>query len=78
MNLKREFQKFTKTEKTNNKTCICKIFLKILLFLIAGFSLSAQNITVSGKVQDSLKTPLDYANILAVPESDSEILKNTK
>ncbi|WP_055436298.1 TonB-dependent receptor [Lacinutrix algicola] len=46
--------------------------VKILL-LIAGFSLNAQNITVSGKVQDSLKTPLDYANILAVPESDSEL-----
>ncbi len=40
---------------------------------LGGFSLSAQNITVSGKVQDSLQTPLDYANILAVPESDSEL-----
>ena len=40
---------------------------------LGGFSLSAQNITVSGVVQDSLKIPLDYANILAVPESDSEL-----
>lgn len=45
----------------------------VLILLLAGFSLSSQNITVSGKVQDSLKTPLDYANILAVPESDSEL-----
>ena len=52
------------------KKFICLSF-KILL-LLAGFSLNAENITVSGKVQDSLKTPLDYANIIAVPESDSE------
>ncbi len=49
------------------------VFMVKILLLIAGFSLNAQNITVSGKVQDSLKTPLDYANILAVPESDSEL-----
>lgn len=48
------------------------LLFKILL-LLAGFSLNAQNIIVSGKVQDSLKIPLDYANILAVPESDSEL-----
>ncbi|MGB1211104.1 MAG: carboxypeptidase-like regulatory domain-containing protein [Lacinutrix venerupis] len=54
------------------KKYLLLIVIKILL-LLAGFSLNAQNITVSGKVQDSLKTPLDYANILAVPKSDSEL-----
>ncbi|OIQ23680.1 MAG: hypothetical protein BM549_03090 [Lacinutrix sp. MedPE-SW] len=52
--------------------CFKNYKILILLFL-AGFSLNAQNITVSGKVQDSLSIPLDYANILAVPESDSEL-----
>ncbi|WP_299382807.1 carboxypeptidase-like regulatory domain-containing protein [uncultured Lacinutrix sp.] len=50
-----------------------KLYFILFLLFIAGFSLNAQNITVSGKVQDSLKTPLDYANILAVPERDSEL-----
>ncbi|WP_241491424.1 TonB-dependent receptor [Lacinutrix mariniflava] len=49
------------------------IKIHVVLMFLGGFSLSAQNITVSGKVQDSLQTPLDYANILAVPESDSEL-----
>ena len=49
------------------------VLISFLLIIVSGFSINAQNITVSGKVQDSLKTPLDYANILAVPESDSEL-----
>ena len=55
------------------KKYLLLIVIKILL-LLAGFSLNAQNITVSGIVQDSLKTALDYANILAVLESDSKFL----
>lgn len=47
------------------------ISLKILLF-VAGFSSYAQNVIVSGKVTDSINNPLSYANILAIPESDSE------
>ncbi len=43
----------------------------IILLLLAGFSLNAQTITVSGKVSDTLQQPLGYANILAVPESDN-------
>ena len=54
------------------KKYLIVLFIKTLPILV-GFSLNAQNITVSGKVQDSLKTPLDYANILAVPESESEL-----
>ena len=53
---------------------LLKINYKLIIYFLsifAGFSLNAQNITVSGKVQDSLQTPLDYANILAVPENDS-------
>lgn len=42
---------------------------KILLFL-AGFSLQAQTITQQGKVSDSLQQPLQYVNILAVPNAD--------
>jgi hypothetical protein len=42
----------------------------IILLCIVGFSSSAQNITISGKVTDSLQQPLAYANILAIPESD--------
>ncbi|MGB1232413.1 MAG: TonB-dependent receptor [Winogradskyella sp.] len=43
-----------------------------ILLLIAGFSSCshAQQIIVLGKVTDSLKTPLEYANILAIPKAD--------
>lgn len=48
---------------------------KILLasIFICGFSLFiyAQKVTVSGKVTDSLNTRLQYANILAIPQSDN-------
>ncbi|MBA6152151.1 hypothetical protein [Gelidibacter maritimus] len=48
-----------------------KEILKILLFT-AGFSSYAQQVKVSGKVTDTLQNPLAYANILALPEDDSQ------
>jgi hypothetical protein len=52
--------------------------LKILL-LSAGFSslCFAQHIQVSGKVTDSLQTPLPYANILAILQADDREVKYT-
>ena len=50
----------------------------LLLFIITGFSSTTQaqnNIVVQGKVTDSLQTPLSYANIIAVPESDDLDIK---
>ncbi|MCH7525124.1 MAG: carboxypeptidase-like regulatory domain-containing protein, partial [Bacteroidetes bacterium] len=41
----------------------------ILIFLL-GINSYAQQITVSGKVTDSLQNSLAYANILAIPEND--------
>jgi len=50
--------------------------LKILiLLLLAGFSSYAQQVVVSGKVTDTLQKPLAYANILAIPESDTEEIR---
>lgn len=45
------------------------------LLLLVGFSTFSQTIIVSGKVTDTLKSPLNYANILAIPESDIEDIK---
>jgi hypothetical protein len=49
----------------------------LILLLLAGFSsLSyAQQILVSGKVTDSIQTPLAYANILAIPKADNQDIK---
>ncbi len=44
--------------------------ITILLITLSGFSLYGQQITVSGKVTDSLQDPLAYANILAIPEQE--------
>lgn len=44
----------------------------IILLLLAGFSSYAQQIKVSGKIIDTLKNPLAYANILAIPDNDNE------
>jgi hypothetical protein len=50
---------------------INKFNLLLILLITAGFfSLQAQQ-TVSGKVTDSLQNPLAYANILAIPNSDT-------
>lgn len=48
------------------------IGLRLILLLLVGFSSYAQTVVVSGKVTDSINNPLSYANILAIPESDSE------
>lgn len=45
------------------------LFLKVLFFLV-GLSSYAQQLTLSGKVTDSLQNPLAYANILAMPETE--------
>lgn len=44
----------------------------VLLFNVFSFS---QTIRYSGKVTDSLKKPLPFANILAIPENDSQEVK---
>lgn len=50
-----------------------KLLLKFIIFLW-GVSSFAQMVTVSGKVTDTLKKPLGYANILAIPESDDHAI----
>lgn len=49
----------------------------VIIFLLIGFSLfgNAQQILVTGKIIDSLQTPLQYANILAIPQADDLDLK---
>jgi uncharacterized lipoprotein YajG len=49
-----------------------KYFKSLILLILAGFSSYSQQITVSGKVTDTLQNPLAYANILAIPENDNE------
>ena len=44
--------------------------LLIFFFFVLGTSVYAQQITISGKVMDSLQIPLSYANIIAEPEED--------
>lgn len=39
--------------------------------MVAGFSSNAQTLELAGKIMDSLQKPLEYANLLAVPEADS-------
>ena len=46
------------------------------LFLII-FSLSAQKLTLTGYVKDSLKNPISYANVLAKPKNISKNLQFT-
>ncbi|TYB69078.1 carboxypeptidase-like regulatory domain-containing protein [Bizionia saleffrena] len=46
-------------------------FIIVLCFYSA--IVCAQNITLSGVVNDSLSTPLEYANILAIPNHNSDI-----
>ena len=49
-------------------------FVKFILVLILLQNSYTQQITYSGKVSDTLQNPLQYANILAIPESkDLEI-----
>lgn len=56
-----------------NKEFYLKI--TILLTLTGFFSLQAQQITVSGKVTDSLQQPLAYTNILAIPKADNQDIR---
>ena len=53
---------------------IALLTLKTLLLLV-GFSSCAQNILVSGTVSDSLKVPLAYSNILAIPTSNDQDIR---
>jgi len=46
------------------------IFLQILLTLTGFFSVSAQQIQLQGIVTDSLKKPLPFANLLAIPQEE--------
>ena len=50
---------------------IPKVIISILLCIV-GFSSYAQAIVVSGKVTDTIQNQLAYANILAIPESDTQ------
>ena len=45
-------------------------YLAVVSFLFIGLFSNSQQITIQGKVTDSLQSPLAYANILAIPESD--------
>lgn len=48
-------------------------FLFFILLATTGFSsLSAQEVQLSGKIQDSLQNPLAYVNIIATPISDDQ------
>ena len=49
--------------------------IKIILLLLAGFSINCQTILVSGKVTDTIQNPLPYANILAIPEANDQDIK---
>tara|TARA_R110002051_G_scaffold56285_1_gene104541 strand:+ start:124193 stop:126889 length:2697 start_codon:yes stop_codon:yes gene_type:complete len=51
------------------------IFYMKILLLLAGFSSFSQNISVIGKVADTLQNPLPYANILAIPKVDNQDVK---
>jgi uncharacterized membrane-anchored protein YitT (DUF2179 family) len=49
------------------------VYLSFFLFL--SKPVYAQQIKVSGKVIDTLQTPLAYANILAIPDNDNEAVR---
>ncbi|MEO8933028.1 MAG: carboxypeptidase-like regulatory domain-containing protein [Xanthomarina sp.] len=52
-----------------------KFFIaSILLILVNGVS-TAQNIELRGVVKDSLKNPLEYANVLAIPEAENKNIR---
>ena len=54
-----------------------KFFFKILkiLLLVTGFSSYSQSVIINGKVTDSLRNPLAYANILAIPEAQNHDIR---
>ncbi|WP_397447665.1 carboxypeptidase-like regulatory domain-containing protein [Polaribacter sp. R77954] len=49
------------------KKCFNKTLLITTFFVITFFSLNSQNILIEGKVSDTIKKPLTYANIIAEP-----------
>jgi len=52
------------------------LFRATIFFLIVVINpINAQQITVSGKVTDSLYQPLAYANILAIPKTDNQDIR---
>ncbi|GAB4154310.1 MAG: TonB-dependent receptor [Winogradskyella sp.] len=53
------------------------LFNTIILLILAGCSSLgfAQQVLIQGKVTDSLKNPLPYANILAIPQADNQDVK---
>ncbi|MCF1420774.1 carboxypeptidase-like regulatory domain-containing protein [Mangrovimonas futianensis] len=51
-----------------------RCFLLIVLLGLFSTIVFAQNVTVTGTVKDSLQTPLEYANILAIPEAENAAL----
>lgn len=56
----------------NYKPCVYKLFL-FILFISAP--LYTQNIYVTGKITDTLQNPLEYANLLAIPNAESQTVK---
>ncbi|SFZ90017.1 hypothetical protein SAMN05428642_101694 [Flaviramulus basaltis] len=63
----KEFSTTGKSDQLNKK-----YFKLLILLYLAGFSSFAQQVVISGKVTDTLQTPLGYANILDIPENDNE------
>lgn len=55
--------------------CIKKNMLLKVLLLLSGCSVFSQNITINGQVTDSLNNPLEYANILAIPELENKEIR---
>lgn len=54
------------------KKALKKPILLTVLFFITMATCFSQSINLTGKVADILENPLSYANILAIPESDTE------
>ncbi|RLD60549.1 MAG: hypothetical protein DRI95_15355 [Bacteroidetes bacterium] len=50
-----------------------KFFFFILLFQAGFFSIQAQSI-LKGKVTDTLNSPLEYANVLAIPQTENNTI----
>lgn len=55
------------------------MYLKSIAYLLGifSFSLTAQNLTLSGKVTDTNNTPVAYANIILLMDADSTVLNGT-
>ena len=57
------------------KKCFNHLFQ--VLLTTAGFSSYSQQLIISGSVTDSIKSPLEYSNILAIPKSEDAEVKFT-